>query len=233
MQRLLDDLTISIQTDFAKYKSRFSTLELSEVWSAVAKQTGEKFSYSYPGATLNNKQVKAGLELLSMAGLVHQITHTSANGIPLGAESKHKFKKYLIYDTGIFHRLMNLDLGEILLNDDFQAVNKGGLAELFVGLELIKNSDCYHPSSLFYWHRESKNSQAEVDYVIQKGRRILPIEVKAGTKGSMQSLFLFLKEKNIPGGIRISLENFGKTNHIQIFPIYAAHIIPSLKNSTW
>jgi len=49
----------------------------------------------------------------------------------------------------------------------------------------------------------------------------VPIEVKAGTKGSMQSLFLFLKEKNIPQGIRISLENFSSIEMINIMPIYA------------
>jgi len=54
----------------------------------------------------------------------------------------------------------------------------------------------YEKTALFYWHREAKNSQAEVDYVIQIQDKIIPLEVKADTKGSMQSLHLFLKEKN-------------------------------------
>jgi len=50
---------------------------------------------------------------------------------------------------------------------------------------------------LYYWHREAKNSHAEVDFVIQIQDKIIPVEVKAGTKGSMQSLHLFLDEKKI------------------------------------
>jgi predicted AAA+ superfamily ATPase len=76
-------------------------------------------------------------------------------------------------------------------------------------------------SNLFYWQRESKNSQAEVDYVIQNGTQIIPIEVKAGTKGAMQSMHLFLDEKKRDYGIRTSLENFGKFENIKIVPIYA------------
>jgi len=57
---------------------------------------------------------------------------------------------------------------------------------------------------LYYWHRETRGSNAEVDYVIQQGTEIVSIEVKAGTKGQMQSMFLFMDER----GIRVSLENF-------------------------
>ena len=67
----------------------------------------------------------------------------------------------------------------------------------------------------------SKNSQAEVDYLVQKNATIIPIEVKSGTKGSMQSLFLFLHEKKIETGIRVSQENFSKYDKINVFPIYA------------
>ena len=79
-----------------------------------------------------------------------------------------------------------------------------------MGLELIKNTSCYEKTDLNYWQRESKNSQAEVDYVIQKQDKIIPIEVKAGTKGAMQSMYLFLEEKKSDFGIRLSLENFSE-----------------------
>jgi predicted AAA+ superfamily ATPase len=99
-------------------------------------------------------------------------------------------------------------------------INKGNIAEMFVGLELIKNYSPYQQLDLFYWQREATNSQAEVDYVIQKQTRIIPVEVKSGTKGAMQSLYLFLKEKNVESGIRISLENFSTMNKVHIFPLY-------------
>ena len=74
---------------------------------------------------------------------------------------------------------------------------------------------------MYYWQRDAKNSQAEVDYVCQFNNAIVPIEVKAGTKGSMQSLYLFLKEKKLPQGFRISLENFASMEQVNILPIYA------------
>jgi predicted AAA+ superfamily ATPase len=86
---------------------------------------------------------------------------------------------------------------------------------------MIKSSTASKHPQLYYWHRESKASNAEVDYVLQKNEDILPIEVKAGTKGQMQSLHLFLKERGSPYGIRFSHENFGRYGNIQVMPLYA------------
>ncbi len=158
-----------------------------------------------------------------MAGLVLPVTHSSANGIPLGAESNVKKRKILIFDTGIFQRLLGLDINDVLFEDDFDLLNKGAIAELFVGLELLKSSSCYQQQALWYWHREALNSNAEVDYIIQKQERIIPIEVKSGKKGSMQSLFQFLKEKNRPYGIRFSTENYSEYKQIKAYPLYAVN----------
>ncbi|MDR1763346.1 MAG: DUF4143 domain-containing protein, partial [Dysgonamonadaceae bacterium] len=106
-----------------------------------------------------------------------------------------------------------------------KVVNKGSIAELYVGLELIKSSANDAFPQLYNWVREAKNSNAEVDYLIQKSNKIIPIEVKSGTKGSMQSLHLFMKEKNSEYGIRTSLENFGKYDKIKVVPLYAAQCI--------
>jgi len=75
---------------------------------------------------------------------------------------------------------------------------------------------------LHYWQREARGSQAEVDYVIESGAEIVPVEVKSGTKGAMQSLRIFMEEKDIRTGVRCSLENFGLLPGIRIYPIYAA-----------
>ena len=219
-QQVLDDLIISLRSDFTKYRKRVPGLRISEVFDSTVQQTGSKFKYSRVVSEANHKQIKEALDLLMMAGLVIPVTHTSANGIPLGAESDIKKRKMLIFDTGVFQRLSGLNIPEVLFGEGFDPVNKGNIAELFVGLELLKASSCYHNKDLFYWHREALNSNAEVDYLIQKGRDIIPIEVKSGTKGSMQSLYLFLKEKKKPYGIRFSLENFSSYGNIRSFPLY-------------
>jgi predicted AAA+ superfamily ATPase len=220
-QRVLDDLIISLKADFTKYKKRVPVLRLSEIFDSVVRQTGGKFVYSKAATEANHKQIKEAIELLIMAGLIIPVTHSSSNGIPLGAECNHKKRKMLIFDTGIFQRLLGLDITEILFENNFEMINKGCIAELYVGLELLKSSSCYQQQSLYYWQREALNSNAEVDYVIQEQQEIIPIEVKSGKKGSMQSLYLFLKEKKRHFGIRFSLENYSTYNQVRVFPLYA------------
>jgi uncharacterized protein len=231
VQRVLNDLLISVQADFSKYKRSVPGARLVEVFNAIARQVATKFTYSYPNATINNLQIKEAIELLKMAGLIYAITHSSANGIPLGAEINPQKTKFLLFDTGIFQRILGLNIADLLISDDFNAINKGHIAELHVGLELLKAESCYQKSDLFYWQREARNSQAEVDYVCQFNNAIVPVEVKAGTKGSMQSLYLFLKEKKRAQGFRISLENFSKMEQIHIVPLYAVnHLADNLQN---
>lgn len=224
-QNVLNDLIISLKDDFSKYKKRVPSLRISEVFQSVVQQTGGKFNFARAATGSNHKQIKEALDLLIMAGLVIPVTHTSANGIPLGAESNIKKRKMLIFDTGIFQRLLGLDIANILFEEDFDIVNKGAIAELYVGLELLKSSSCYQQQDLWYWHREALNSNAEVDYIIQNQQEIIPVEVKSGKKGSMQSLHLFLKEKKSPFGIRFSLENYSEYKQIRVFPLYAAGVM--------
>jgi predicted AAA+ superfamily ATPase len=78
---------------------------------------------------------------------------------------------------------------------------------------------------LFYWQKHKQQGNAEVDFIIQQGERIVPIEVKAGTQGAMQSLLLFMNEKKIEKGIRTSLENFGSYENIDVYPLYAISML--------
>jgi len=228
-QQVLDDLVLSFQDDFAKYKKRMPSFMLRAVFKAVVAQNSNKFVYTKAAPDLNRGQVKLCLDMLSMAGLIYPVTHSSANGIPLGSQINAKFRKYIVFDTGIYQRILGLDLSVFLLDNEFESINKGSIAELYVGLELTKRSS--KRNALYYWQRESRNSQAEVDYLVQMNTNILPIEVKSGTKGSMQSLYLFLNEKKIKTGIRISQENFSMYNNINVFPLYAvANIVAHLSN---
>ncbi|MDR2684656.1 MAG: ATP-binding protein [Prevotellaceae bacterium] len=219
-QQILDDLTNTFYDDFAKYKEKVQISRLREVFNAVVMQTGKKFVLSNV-QQLHNLQIKESLELLEMAGLIYSVTHTAANGLPLGAEVNAKYRKFMLFDTGIYQRHLRLDLAQILNADNFDNISKGALAELFAANELKKAAPSNFPNELYYWRREKDGSSAEVDFVVQQGENIVPVEVKSGTKGSMQSLFLFLKEKNCKYGIRSSLENFGKFDNIMIYPLYS------------
>jgi len=220
-KQVLDDLIFSLNDDFRKYKKRVPVSRIREVYDSVVMQSGRKFVYSKAAIQSNHKQVKEALELLIMAGLVYPVKHTAANGLPLGAEVNPKKQKMILHDTGIFLRIVDFDIADILISTDFNTINKGNIAEQFVGLELLKATSCYTKRDLYYWHREAKNSNAEVDYLISGNNEIIPIEVKAGTKGSMQSMSLFLQEKKRKKGIRISTENFSHFNSIDVYPLYA------------
>jgi len=221
-RNILDELMETLFNDFAKYKQRVPATRLEEVFSAIIAQTGQKFTYSQAVPTANQVQIKESIELLKMAGLVYSATHSSANGLPLAAETNRRYRKLMILDTGIYQRFLRLDLTNLLLDEKIEQINKGALAEMFVGTELVKSQNNRLPAELYYWQREKEGSTAEIDYIVQRGQEIVPVEVKAGTKGAMQSMFLFLKEKQRNFGIRCSMENFGEFQNIKIYPLYAA-----------
>ena len=200
---------------------RTPSVLLREIFLSAMEQTGRKFVYTHASQTAKHEQIKNAVELLTMAGLVYPVAHTSANGIPLAAEINRKIVKYIALDTGIMQRFMQLDISEILLADNLTQINKGSVAEMFAGLEMVKSMPCHQPVQLYYWQRERRGSQAEIDYIVQRNTSIIPVEVKAGTKGAMQSLHLFMKEKHSAKGIRTSLENFGLLGNIEIYPMYA------------
>jgi predicted AAA+ superfamily ATPase len=220
-QKVLNSLLRSFRNDFAKYKKRIPATRINEVFGSVAQQAEGKFVYEHVSQELNNGQVKNSLELLIMAGLCYQVTHSSSKGIPLGANINPKYRRILPFDTGIYQRILNLNISDILLASDLDTINKGAVAEIFAGCELKKNASCYSDDELYCWVREKKNSNAQVDFVIQQGRKIIPVEVKSGRGGKMQSMWVFLEEKNSEYGIRTSLENFSQYGKIKVYPLYA------------
>lgn len=220
-QNVLDDIFTALKADFAKYKNSVPPARLAEVFESVVQQAGGKFVYTKAATGANHGQIKEAVELLIMAGLVVPVTHTAANGIPLGAEADPKKRKMLLLDTGLFQRILGLNLSDFLFAEKSTVVNKGALAEQFWGLEYLKYSSPLLPPSLYYWHREAVNSNAEVDYVIQVGDGLVPVEVKASGSGYMQSVRQFLKDKNRQFGYRFSLENFSEYSDIKSYPLYA------------
>jgi hypothetical protein len=219
-QNLLIDLIASLKTDFSKYGRHIPDLRLSTVFNAVVNQNGCKFNYSKI-EQLNYRQVKESIDLLQNAGLLISVVHSSANGLPLGSEINLKKQKYLLLDTGILQQLSGLELTELIIGNDISMINKGAIAEQFAGLELLKSSSCYMQKNLYYWSREKPQSNAEIDYLIQRNENIIPIEIKSGSTGKMQSMFVFLNEKKLDYGIRVSLENFSLYDKIRVYPLYA------------
>ena len=100
--------------------------------------------------------------------------------------------KVFYFDIGIAQRLLKLDLSDWLLRP-IEIKHLGSIAEQFVAQELIAHSNERMPPELYYWHREAKSSNAEVDFLLTQDGNILPIEVKSSSKGSLKSLH-YLKQ---------------------------------------
>ncbi len=228
-QQVHDDIMLTYEDDFSKYEEKVESLLLRQTLRSVALQIGGKFVYSQVQGNYRGEKVKAALELLKDAGLIRPTVHTAANGIPLGAEINDKFVKYIFLDSGLLLRLLGLEntSGQsemsklILVGSASDLVNKGKITEMVAGLELLKYNTPAQRHDLYYWQNLTRGAQAEVDYVMVKDMKVVPMEVKAGTTGSMKSLYQFMSDKQLDYGIRSSLENFGALEKVDIIPLYA------------
>lgn len=234
--RIHNDILDTYQDDFSKYKKRVSPVLLRKVLRSVALQAGNKFVFAQVANDIRSAQIKEALHLLTLAGLITPVRHSDANGLPLGAEEKENYAKYLFMDLGLMQTMLSIPAADILLASDTDLVNKGATSEMFAGLELIKYQDCFRKAEMYYWQTTSRNGNAEIDYLLAKNGKVLPLEIKASTSGSMQSLWLFMRKKNLDTAIRCSLENFGifdyvdsqdegKKRHVEICPLYALSTI--------
>lgn len=218
---ILDDLINTFKDDFAKYKERVDIFRISEVFNSIPLQSGEKFKYSKIDSSSSSTALKNSLELLEKAGLIYKIRHSASNGIPLGAEVKNKKFKVILFDTGIHQRILGLDISNYISASSFDVVNRGAIAEVFTGLEIMKYNNYNRKNSLYYWHREAKSSNAEIDYVVQIGEEIIPVEVKSGKSGTLKSLHSFVNSHHPPFSLKCSLANFGTDKNILSLPLYA------------
>lgn len=211
--------------DFPKFSKKHQVKYLSKVFSAIPAQLGRKFKYSNVSNLFKSRELSEALDLLVLAGLATKIHHSSSNGIPLEAEKDDKKFKVLFFDVGLAMRLLHVPIQELLLNDDITLVNEGAIAEQLVGQELRAYSSCREHSTLFYWHREAKSSNAEVDYVIEQGGKVVPIEVKSGLGGRKKSLMRFIEEKSPHAAICLSTDQASESNDIQYCPLYQIEVL--------
>ena len=227
-----NDILDTYRNDFNKYKKRVSPDLLRQILRSVGQQTGKKFVFNQAVEGVRSAQVKDALRLLTLAGLIIPVTHSAANGVPLGAEENEKYTKYLFLDIGLMLAMLGTPAADILLASDVGLVNNGSVAEALAGLEIMKYKNCFQKSEMYYWQRHSKSGNAEIDYLETRHATVLPIEVKAGTQGAMQSLYFFMREKHLKEAVRTSLENFAAFDyvdpkdsnairHIEVYPLYA------------
>ncbi len=238
-QAELDDIQLTYYDDFPKYADKVDPTLLRNTLQSVVVQIGNKFTYSHVDGGYRSEDVKKALSLLCDAGIIKRVSHTAANGIPLGAEVNDKYRKYIYLDSGLLLRILDMDLGGarqltemILAGTAEDLVDKGGLAEMMLGWELVKYNNPRSQHELYYWENTAEGTRSEVDYIITRDLKVLPIECKAGLSGKMKSMYEFLRQKHLTDAIRCSLENFAHLEHcdnkddgavrqLQILPLFA------------
>ncbi|GAB4393692.1 MAG: ATP-binding protein [Gammaproteobacteria bacterium] len=216
--------------DFGKYAPQVKHQYMRRILEQTPGLIGEHIKYSKIDPDVGSREIKIALDFLVRAGLLYRVYYSNASGLPLNAFINEKKFKLLFLDMGLC-QAPSLLSPEILLQDDVMLMNKGSLAEQFVGQELLAYQPHYIEGQLMYWERHKPSSSAEVDYIINVDQEIIPVEVKAGKTGRLRSLQLFMQEHSTKVGIRISSQPLSLEKGILSIPLYMVFELPRLVRS--
>ncbi|NHZ86168.1 MAG: AAA family ATPase, partial [Planctomycetia bacterium] len=206
--------------DFPKYARQSKFKYLKKVFTASSSMVGQKFIYTKIDSSVKSRELKEAFELLETAGILYRVKRTSGAGLPLETGVKENFYKTVFLDIGLMHAINGI-YSETIKENDLTAIYKGAVAEQFFGQELITLQNNHQKPKLYYWARESKNSSAEIDYIIEKDNKIIPIEIKSGPTGRIKSLKMFLEIYRIKKGVKVSQAMYGIEKKIISLPFYA------------
>jgi predicted AAA+ superfamily ATPase len=208
--------------DFEKYAKKSQLKYLHLLLQHIPLQLGKKFKFQGIGE-YRKRELAPCLELLEKAHVIHMIYHSSGQGIPLGAQADLERYKVIFFDVAITQQLLGLDLKGWFLHPEEKFINQGALVESFIGQEMMAYASPNSRNTLFYWQREARGSEAEIDYLAIIKGKIIPIEVKAGKGTTLKSLHSFLlSHPKSPYGIKISLADRSQFENIFSIPLYAA-----------
>ena len=191
--------------DFSKYAKKTELVRLQKVFRQIPFQIGRKIKYTNISRDDRSGEIKSVIDLLLKARLCWKIPHSDCSGIPLAAGVNDQVYKLIFMDTGLLNSMLGLQWINIHSMDERTLVNEGNLAEQFIGQQLISLNSGRKKPELHYWLREGKSNNAEIDFIINYGNLILPIEVKSGKSGTLKSLQQFVLQKEKKMAIRFDL----------------------------
>lgn len=203
--RVQQNVLAAYRDDFSKYSHGRLRDRVQLVFDRLPGMVGRKFKFAGVSRDHRAAELADALAHLCMARVAWRVRRTAANGLPLDAEVNERYFKCLTMDVGMMCaalRLSVIDLG----HEPLELVNNGAVAEQYVGQHLLMGGPPYETPALHYWAREARNATAEVDYVLGIGRRVVPVEVKAGKTGSLRSLHRFVAEKSSDLAIRFNAD---------------------------
>ena len=188
--------------DFPKYIGSRKLARIQAVFNFAARNVGNKVKYSQFSNQDKSATIKADIELLCMARVLSKVVHSHCSGLPLQADIDERVYKLIFLDVGLMNAICGLGWDTIAQMTTMQLINEGTIAEQYIGQHLQDILSTSPNRELTYWLREGRSNNAEVDYVLAIEGQIVPVEVKAGTSGSLKSLHQFVSEKGVSRAVR-------------------------------
>lgn len=227
IQSVLMDIINAYERDFMKHPETKEYPKLSRIWHSLPSQLArenKKFLYNVVKEGARAREYEDALEWLVNAALVYKIFRMTAPGVPLSAyEDLSAFKIYLA-DVGVLRRLAKLDPVAFREGNRLFTEFRGALTENFVLQSLIPQFD----AAPHYWSR--LNPSYEVDFVVQRGNDIIPIEVKSDTNVKSRSLQKYAETfaSQTKLRVRFSMNNLRMDDEALNIPLFMVDVADNL-----
>jgi predicted AAA+ superfamily ATPase len=202
VRRILGNLLQTYRDDAVKYAASGDQANvLGHLINTAPTQACKLISFEHFGESdFRSQTVKNAFTLLEQASLL-QLLHPYGNAVLPSLPKLSKRPKLLFLDTGFVNLQANIH-EQYFTNQGLNSIYKGVAMEHLVGQQLLSKA-AGDGFELGTWNRSARNSSAEVDFVIIRGKRMIPIEVKAGKSGTLKSLLLFMEEADHDLAVRI------------------------------
>lgn len=213
------EILASYERDMTKYADNSLSNRIISAFDSIPVQLAkdnQKFQYKVISKGGTSSIFGDAILWLKNSGIVNQIYKATAE-LPLEMHKDLSSFKLYMSDVGLFVNKARYPLYQIDLSTQPTMISMGPLTEHYVANELRKNN-----YELYYWE---SNGEAELDFIIQKGVDIVPIEVKSSVHTKSRSLDLYMKRYNPKYAIRISEKNFGFENNVKSVPLYSVFCI--------
>lgn len=217
-QRILD----AYEQDFSKHAPNEVVPRIRMLWHSIPSQLSKenkKFIYGLIKEGSRAKEYELALLWLEDCGLVHKVHRVTKPGIPLKAYEDLKAFKLFLVDVGLLACMAGLSERVLIDRNELFTEFKGALTEQYVlqQMKTIKNLNIY------YWTNDRGN--AEVDFLIDNGMDVIPIEVKAETNLKAKSLKTYIEKFNSRVALRTSMSGYGRSDTIIELPLWAIETI--------
>jgi uncharacterized protein len=201
--------------DFSKYARQTQLVRLQRIFRSIPAHLGRKIKYASLSRDDRAAEVRSAIDMLCKARICTPVYHSDCSGLPLGAGRDDSVFKLLFLDAGLVCLQLGLTIPQLQRMDERTLINEGTMAEQFVGQELLGLHQGKQAPELYYWLREGKSNNAELDFVLAANGTLIPIEVKAGKSGTLKSLQQFIAHKKISRAVRFDL-NLPSTQHLMV-----------------